>query len=195
MQNPHRNKQWLQEQASKGLWYGPIAKLANVKPPTITKYMAQYGIYTVVPQNILDNVRKLTETDVVAWDILYSFVIPGNPTVKKNSNPTGKHGMRLPNKQYMPYEMVNLPYLIQYAKDNNITTIDSPVTLKFLFYRQDKIRCDISNLYEAPQDIMTKAGILKDDNCNIVVSHHSDSRVKYDKLFPRTEVYIYKAER
>jgi Holliday junction resolvase RusA-like endonuclease len=186
-QPKHQNPEWLFEQANNGLWYGRIAKLAGVKPPTIVKYMVKYQIFTAVPLQLTDNVNKR----VIKKSALFAIVLMGNPVIKKNGNPT-RNGMRLPNKNYIPYAEINTPLLEKLKKENNIF-IGHPVTIQFLFYKDSNRRTDISNLYEAPQDVIVKAGILKDDNSTIIKSHHSDSRVLYDKEFPRTEMYFYKA--
>ena len=44
-------------------------------------------------------------------------------------------------------------------------------------------------MLECIDDVMVKAGLLDDDNFNIIASHDG-SRVLYDKSNPRTEVYI-----
>jgi Holliday junction resolvase RusA-like endonuclease len=48
-------------------------------------------------------------------------------------------------------------------------------------------------LLEAIDDIMVKAGLLKDDNYKIIAAHDG-SRVYVDKNRPRTEVIITKFE-
>jgi len=50
-------------------------------------------------------------------------------------------------------------------------------------------KCDLTNMLECIDDVMVKAGLLDDDNFNIIASHDG-SRVLYDKSNPRTEVYI-----
>lgn len=71
--------------------------------------------------------------------------------------------------------------------------IDYPVTVKCLFYMPTRRVCDLTNMLESADDVMVKAGILKDDNYKIVESHDG-SRVLYDKNNPRTEVIITKIE-
>jgi Holliday junction resolvase RusA-like endonuclease len=50
-------------------------------------------------------------------------------------------------------------------------------------------RVDLVNLLEATCDILVDAGILADDNSNIVAAHDG-SRVEYDKYNPRVEITI-----
>ena len=47
----------------------------------------------------------------------------------------------------------------------------------------------MTNLLEAIDDVMVKAGLLEDDNYTVIESHDG-SRVLYDKYNPRTEVFI-----
>ena len=47
----------------------------------------------------------------------------------------------------------------------------------------------LHNLLEAIDDVLVKAGVLKDDHSGIIVSHDG-SRVRYDKDNPRTVVFI-----
>jgi Holliday junction resolvase RusA-like endonuclease len=68
-------------------------------------------------------------------------------------------------------------------------TIDTPVNVKCLFYMPTRRKVDLTNLLQAIDDILVKAGVLQDDHSGIVVSHDG-SRVLYDKERPRTEVEI-----
>ena len=54
-------------------------------------------------------------------------------------------------------------------------------------------KCDLTNLLQAIDDIMVKAGLIEDDNYKVIQSHDG-SRVYYDKNAPRTEIYIYPIE-
>lgn len=67
--------------------------------------------------------------------------------------------------------------------------IDYPVNVKCLFYMPTRRRCDLTNMLESIDDVMVKAGLLKDDNFKIIAAHDG-SRVLYDRANPRTEVYI-----
>lgn len=69
--------------------------------------------------------------------------------------------------------------------------IDFPVIMKCHFYNKTKHRRDISAAYEGIQDILVEAGILKDDNCEIVIGHDG-SRMFYDKESPRIELWLLK---
>lgn len=186
----YRKRYWLYELAvTQNLWYGAMAKIANIGPLTMVKWMIKHRVFTWCSGEIMERVQKIYKDDPDCIDFI---VIPGNPAIKKNSNTTAK-GMRLPNKNYAPYEELNVEYLKEYYSELYYDK-STPITLKFFFYKDTKRKTDISNLYEAPQDVMVKAGILEDDESEIVVSHHTDSRViKTEKEFPRTEIYFYKA--
>ena len=67
--------------------------------------------------------------------------------------------------------------------------ISEPVNVRVLFYRKNEIKCDLTNLLEAIDDILTHYGVIADDNYSIVQSHDG-SRVFVDKENPRTEVII-----
>lgn len=120
---------------------------------------------------------------------MIEFTIPLPPISKKNSQrifvnrSTGKPFIK-PSKQYEDYEAAAMRYV-----PKRPTPIDTAVNVKCLFYMPTRRRCDLTNLLEAADDLMVKAGLLADDNYTIIRSHDG-SRVLYDKTNPRTEVYI-----
>jgi Holliday junction resolvase RusA-like endonuclease len=69
--------------------------------------------------------------------------------------------------------------------------IDFPIIMKAHFYNKTKHRRDLSAMYEGIQDILVEAGILEDDNCNIIIGHDG-SRMFYDKENPRIELWLLK---
>ena len=71
--------------------------------------------------------------------------------------------------------------------------ISRPVHVCYKFYMQTRRRVDKLNLQAAADDLLVKAGVLRDDNSRIVCSHDG-TRVLYDKENPRTEIYIYEYE-
>lgn len=119
---------------------------------------------------------------------MIKFTIPLPPITKKNhqrilrNSKTGKPFVA-PSEQYKTYEAQAL-WLIPKVK-----CIDFPVNVKCLFYMPTKRRCDLTNLLESVDDIMVKAGLLKDDSYSIIAGHDG-SRVFHDKDDPRTEVEI-----
>lgn len=123
---------------------------------------------------------------------MISFTIPGRPITKKNSQQialnrqTGKPFIRQSGR-YTAYETAS-GYFIPVSKRK---AIDYPVNVRCVYYMPDKRRVDLVNLLEATDDILVKYGVLKDDNCNIVVSQDG-SQVRYDKENPRVEIEIKK---
>lgn len=123
---------------------------------------------------------------------MISFTIELPPISKKNSQRimvnrrTGKPFI-MPSEQYKRYEDAVTAFFVPAD-----VYIDYPVNVKCLFYMPTRRRCDLTNLLEAIDDVMVKAGFLADDNFTVIESHDG-SRVLYDKERPRTEVYIEKA--
>lgn len=122
------------------------------------------------------------------------IVIPLAPITKKNSqrivtNRKTNRPMIIPSTKYVEYEKACEWILAKQGKPK----IDYPVNVKALYYMPTRRRVDLTNLHEALHDILVKAGVLEDDNCKIIVSTDG-SRVLYDKINPRTEVYINEME-
>lgn len=121
---------------------------------------------------------------------MIEFTIPLAPISKKNSQrilknkKTGKRFIS-PSEQYKQYER-DAMYFIPRGH-----CIDYPVNVKCLFYMPTRRKVDLTNLLEAIDDIIVKAGLLADDNYTIIESHDG-SRVYYDKENPRTEITITK---
>ena len=120
---------------------------------------------------------------------MLKFTVPLPPISKKNSQQIYRpNGMNrpiiVPSKKYKEYEQSAFYYIPKQPKP-----INEPVNVKCLFYMPTKRRCDLTNLLEAIDDVMVKAGLLEDDNFTIIAGHDG-SRVLYDKENPRTEVTI-----
>lgn len=121
--------------------------------------------------------------------IIYEAMIPLNPRTKKNSQQIMTN-----RKTGKPFIMQNEKYK-QYEKDAGWflkipdKPIDTPVNVKCVFYRENQVRCDLTNLLEAIDDILVSYGVLSDDNFTVIVSHDG-SRVYVDKDNPRTEITI-----
>lgn len=121
-------------------------------------------------------------------ETLLHFTVPLIPISKKNHqqiciNHTTKKPFIAQSKQYRAYEQQAL-WFIPKAKP-----IDYPVNVRCLFYMPTRRKCDLTNMLESIDDVMVKAGLLKDDHYSIIAAHDG-SRVLYDKANPRTEVYI-----
>lgn len=115
------------------------------------------------------------------------FTIPLPPVTKKNSQEIMVRGGKpfvMPSKKYREYEAQALWFV-----PRRRNPIAEPVNVKCLFYMPTRRRCDLTNLEEAVDDIMVKAGLLADDNYTIIAGHDG-SRVFYDKDRPRTEIKI-----
>lgn len=91
----------------------------------------------------------------------------------------------MPSKQYKAYESKAMWYIRPLPE----APIEIPVNVKASFYMPTHRKCDLVNLQEAILDILVGAGVLADDNMNIVASMDG-SRVLYDKADPRTEIEI-----
>lgn len=119
---------------------------------------------------------------------MIKFTIPLPPITKKNHQQIVRpNGMNrpivVPSKFYKQYERD-----AQYFIPKNIF-INCPVNVKCLFYMPTRRRVDKSNLEAAIHDILVAAGLLADDNRDIVAGTDG-SRVYYDKENPRTEIEI-----
>jgi Holliday junction resolvase RusA-like endonuclease len=89
----------------------------------------------------------------------------------------------MPSDKYRKYEKAAIKYV---PKRDAIT---SPVCVKCTFYMQTRRAVDRTNLEESIHDILVRAGLLADDNRDIIASGDG-TRVFYDKNNPRTEVHI-----
>lgn len=118
------------------------------------------------------------------------IVLHGRPITKKNSQrivvAKGRK-MILPSKQYLEFEKNCLKQITGKQKLN----IQDRINMQVVYYMPTRHRVDLVNLLEATCDILVKAGVIADDNSNIVASHDG-SRVLYDKTNPRTEIIIEK---
>ena len=123
----------------------------------------------------------------------YKLTMPGEPRTKKNSQRILKNhktgaSFVAPSGNYIQYRNNCLWYL------RKCIGVPDPITYKVnvccTYYMPTRRRVDLLNLLEATMDILVDAGILEDDNSNIV-GGHDGSRVLYDKENPRVEIYIY----
>ena len=132
-----------------------------------------------------------------------AFTLTGCPRSKKNSMQIVKIKMRdkatgqlkeipklLPSTWYRQYEICCVAQIRELLQP---MYIDHPINLKVTYYMENRRGVDLCNLLEATCDILVKAGVLKDDNSRIVVSHDG-SRVNVDKERPRCVVEISEAK-
>ena len=116
----------------------------------------------------------------------------GRPITKKNHQ---QIRYRKPRTREQPFICQSDAY-IQYEADCIWQTagsvrraIDHRVNVRCIYFMPTLHRVDLGNLHAATDDILVKAGVLEDDNSNIVAGHDG-SRVKYDKNNPRVEITI-----
>ena len=125
-------------------------------------------------------------------EIKYTIKLP--PVSKKNSQQiltnrkTGKPFI-MPSEKYREYEKSAAWFLTPHPPK----PIECAVNVKCLFYMPTRRRVDKTNLEESVHDILVSAGILADDNRDIIAGTDG-SRVLYDKLNPRTEITITRME-
>ncbi len=118
----------------------------------------------------------------------------GNPATKKNSQAikvnwaSGKRYISQSDR-YLAYERDCLWQIGAKYKQN----IDYPINLKCVYYRKNRKKVDLNNLYSATCDILVAAGVIKDDDFKVVASMDG-SRVRFDKDNPRVEIEITKFE-
>ena len=121
-------------------------------------------------------------------DPMLTYTLLGTPRTKKNSQrvfrlPSG--GTRIaPSAAYVQYEWDCLRQLPPPSRP-----LAGPVNVRCLYYMPTRRRVDLTNLLEATDDILVKAGVLADD-CAAVVAGHDGSRVLLDRKRPRVEITI-----
>lgn len=125
-----------------------------------------------------------------------NLTLYGNPATKKNSariitmkGKDGSYSKLLPSEAYQRYERDCLRQIAGTYRRG----IDWPVNVKAVYYMATRRAVDLSNLIEASHDILVKAGVLRDDNRNVIASTDG-SRVYWDKRNPRVEITITDAE-
>ena len=132
--------------------------------------------------------RKVMETRQ------FKFTVYGNPVTKKNSSQivqnraTGRWFIA-PSAQYKKYCKEVIKQIRNGWTDRPKEPIDYPVRVTYLFYKESRRLCDDLNHSAALDDILVQAGVLADDNRDIIESHDG-TRVFWDKQNPRVEITI-----
>ena len=129
--------------------------------------------------------------------LLFTYTIPLDPRTKKNHQMIAGSGQRCPycgkhKRQFIRQGAPAGRYVIDaysYLQPKPETPISTPVHVQYRFYMKTHRRVDSLNLQAQADDLLVFAGILEDDNSNIVKSHDG-TRVLYDKENPRTEIMI-----
>lgn len=123
---------------------------------------------------------------------MLTYTLYGPPRTKKNSQQIRRTAAGrpfvAPSKVFTEYErsclaQIKTPY----------RPVSEPVNVKCVYYMPTRRRVDLTNLLEATDDILVKAGVLADD-CAAVVAAHDGSRVKLDRENPRVEIEITEME-
>lgn len=120
------------------------------------------------------------------------IILYGAPRTKKNhqqirKTPSGRRFVA-PSKAYMEYEGTCLAQIKRPQQ-----AISEAVNVTLLYYMPTRRRVDKTNLEESLLDILVRAGVLADDNRDIVAATDG-SRVLYDKQNPRVEITITRME-
>lgn len=121
---------------------------------------------------------------------MIKFTLPIKPVSKKNHGRIvmiGGYSKLLPSEQYERFEKEALPYFVMVKNKSGV--IDYPVNIKCVFFTDARRKVDLCNLLNAVDDAMVTAGLLIDDNRDIVAAHDG-SRVYCDKENPRIEITI-----
>ena len=125
-------------------------------------------------------------------DLLWCAVQRGAPKTKKNHQRilNGRNGKPFvaPSKEFLVYQEQCL-WQIRTPR----RAISEAVNVRAVYYMPDHRRVDLTNLLEATDDILVKAGVLGDD-CSTIVAAHDGSRVLLDRQNPRVEIEITRME-
>ena len=121
-----------------------------------------------------------------------NLTLYGDPRTKKNSARilkwrSGGHFVA-PSKAFVDYQE---SCLWQIKRPHS--PVSARVNVRCVYYMATRRKVDLANLIEATCDILVKAGVLADDNSQIVAAHDG-SRVGYDKQSPRVEIRIEEME-
>lgn len=124
---------------------------------------------------------------------MMQFTIAGAPRTKKNGSRIVIQGCArriIPSAAYLDYAESSLWQLRRANRPKE--PIATPVNVRCIYFMPTARRVDLVNLLEATCDILVDAGILADDNSDIVASHDG-SRVLIDRVRPRVEITITEA--
>ena len=123
-------------------------------------------------------------------ETIAKYTIKGNPATKKNSQrivinrATGRPFIK-PSDRFEQWQTDSAWFLRPVPRK----PIDVPVEITCIFFRESHVRCDLTNLLEAVDDLLVHEHIIQDDDFRHIVSHDG-SRVYVDKENPRVEIEI-----
>lgn len=123
---------------------------------------------------------------------MLTYTLLGEPRTKKNHQRilrgAGGRPTIAQSKAYVQYERDCLWQIRSPPRP-----LAGPVNVKCLYFMPTRRRVDLTNLLEATDDILVKAGVIADD-CAAVVAAHDGSRVLLDRQRPRVEIEITEME-
>ena len=101
---------------------------------------------------------------------VYTIILQGETPSKKNSRINTRSGRSFPSKRYTEWhkEAVNLIYALQLKGDIEPIAKDKSIMLFITFYHGDKRKRDSDNQLTSIMDTLVDAGILIDDNWQVV---------------------------
>ena len=125
------------------------------------------------------------------------YTIPGDCRTKKNHMTIAGTGYRCPtcgkpHRQFIKQGAAHDVYAskaVWYLRPRPAKPIDYPVNVKCVFYMATHGKVDKSNLEACIHDLLVDAGILEDDNRDVIATTDG-SIVLYDKQNPRVEITI-----
>jgi len=129
--------------------------------------------------------------------LLFKCTIPGRPAVKKNQQKVVRRWGQT-RVVYTPqfYEWEQRALLEMKRAMLGMDTIREPLEMKIHFTLENgRSLPDLSNLLEAPQDALTKAGVIEDDRLIQVINATRVHGNKKKPLEPKTEIELYALER
>lgn len=117
---------------------------------------------------------------------MYEFIIKGETPSKKNSRIVLKNGLNIPSKKYREWHETAVAQLLLQKRPEK--PIESPVVILLEFVHGDLRRRDSDNGTSSIFDTLTDAGILADDNWQIVKQFTTKNT--YSKNNPECRITI-----
>ena len=116
----------------------------------------------------------------------HKFVIYGQPVTWKNAAMVLKNRVPIKSKAQRRWAKSALEQLqMQWNGDPIPKTVE--LNAQIVSYLGTKRLIDASNLYQGPEDMLQKAGVIEDDSC---IRSHDGSDRRYDKENPRVEITL-----
>ena len=96
------------------------------------------------------------------------FILKGETPAKKNSKIWTRSGKLIPSKRYQDWHMTAGAQIVAQMLQQKTEPIETPVSIKLNFQHGDLRRRDSDNGTSSVLDLLVDAGILSDDNWQIV---------------------------